>query len=259
MTPSRPAPSNRSNQSARKRPIARRRREVDRRAALPSTSSSRARRSACGHRAQVLVAERQQVPGDEARPASRRPASSPATRPGGSAAAATRSRARRRCAMTTSPSSTQRSGSAARNGSASSGKVAIERLQVARLRVDLVAVAEDERPEAVPLRLEQPAVVRSEARRRPWRASARRVVRRAVPCLERCTARPRSRQRSRVPPSHAHGPGSTPPDWSMPAARSARADAVGARRGPRCVARSGEPRQRRDHDRHGVVPQVTPR
>ena len=39
-------------------------------------------------------------------------------------------------------------------------EVAVERLQVARLRVDLVAVAEDERPEAVPFRLEQPAVVR---------------------------------------------------------------------------------------------------
>ena len=38
-------------------------------------------------------------------------------------------------------------------------EVAIERLEVARLRVDLVAVAEDERPEAVPLGLEQPAVV----------------------------------------------------------------------------------------------------
>ena len=39
-------------------------------------------------------------------------------------------------------------------------EVAVERLQVARLGVDLVAVAEDERPEAVPLGLEQPAVVR---------------------------------------------------------------------------------------------------
>ena len=38
-------------------------------------------------------------------------------------------------------------------------EVAIERLQVARLDVDLVAVAEDEGAEAVPLRFEQPAVV----------------------------------------------------------------------------------------------------
>ena len=38
-------------------------------------------------------------------------------------------------------------------------EVAVERLQVARLRVDLVAVAEHERPEAVPFGLEQPAVV----------------------------------------------------------------------------------------------------
>src|SRR3954471_15114949 len=38
------------------------------------------------------------------------------------------------------------------------GKVAIERLEVTTLDQDLVAVAEDDRPEAVPLRLEQPAV-----------------------------------------------------------------------------------------------------
>jgi hypothetical protein len=38
-------------------------------------------------------------------------------------------------------------------------KVTIERLQVARLDVDLVAVTEDEGAEAVPLRFEQPAVV----------------------------------------------------------------------------------------------------
>jgi hypothetical protein len=38
------------------------------------------------------------------------------------------------------------------------GKVAIERLEVARLREHLVAVAEHDRPEAVPLGLEQPAV-----------------------------------------------------------------------------------------------------
>ena len=37
-------------------------------------------------------------------------------------------------------------------------EVAVERLEVAALRVDLVAVAEDERPEAVPLGLELPAV-----------------------------------------------------------------------------------------------------
>ena len=44
-------------------------------------------------------------------------------------------------------------------------EVAIQRLQVARLRVDLVAVAEDEGAEAVPFGLEQPAVVRRGARR----------------------------------------------------------------------------------------------
>src|SRR2546430_2746398 len=38
------------------------------------------------------------------------------------------------------------------------GEIAIERLEVARLDVRLVTVAEDDRPEAVPLRLEQPAI-----------------------------------------------------------------------------------------------------
>ena len=42
-------------------------------------------------------------------------------------------------------------------------EVAIERLQVARLRVDLVAVAEDDRPEPVPFGLEQPAVAVGQA------------------------------------------------------------------------------------------------
>ena len=42
------------------------------------------------------------------------------------------------------------------------GEVAIERLQVAALDVQLVAVAEHERPEPVPLGLEQPAVVRGQ-------------------------------------------------------------------------------------------------
>src|SRR5258706_2329783 len=42
-------------------------------------------------------------------------------------------------------------------------KVAIQRLQVTRLDVRLVAVAEDDRPEAVPLRLEEPAVALRQA------------------------------------------------------------------------------------------------
>ena len=96
-TPSSPAPSNRSNQSAA---VARSRvagRQVDRRlGAAPRTASSRARRSPCGTCAQVLVAEREQVPGHERSPATPRPASRPATRPGGCAAAAPRTRARRR-------------------------------------------------------------------------------------------------------------------------------------------------------------------
>ena len=65
--------------------------------------------------------------------------------------------------MTISPSRTQRSGRAARSGVGELREVAVERLEVARLDVDLVAVAEDERPEAVPLRLEQPAVALGQA------------------------------------------------------------------------------------------------
>ena len=60
-------------------------------------------------------------------------------------------------------------------------EVAVERLEVARLRVDLVAVAEDEGAEAVPLGLEQPAVVARQRIGRPWRASARSGGRRGVP------------------------------------------------------------------------------
>ena len=95
ITPSSPAPSNRSNQSA----AWARSRVAGVRwiggAGSPRTASSRARRSACGTARQVLVAEGEQVPGDEARRRLARPASGPATRPGGSAAAARRSRAPR--------------------------------------------------------------------------------------------------------------------------------------------------------------------
>ena len=38
------------------------------------------------------------------------------------------------------------------------GKVAIQRLELAALRIDLVSVSKDERAEAVPFRLEEPAV-----------------------------------------------------------------------------------------------------
>ena len=65
MTPSSPAPSKRRNQSSRERAIARRRGEVHRRRrarehALEPLAPHRERRVA-----QVLVAEREQVPGHE--------------------------------------------------------------------------------------------------------------------------------------------------------------------------------------------------
>ena len=66
-------------------------------------------------------------------------------------------------AITTSPSSTQRSGSWRLERLGELGEVAVERLEVAALDVDLVAVAEHDRPEAVPLGLEQPAVALGQA------------------------------------------------------------------------------------------------
>ena len=63
-----------------------------------------------------------------------------------------------RPAMTTSPSSDAALGQGGAQRVRQLREVAIERLQVAGLDVDLVAVAEDDRAEAVPLGLEQPAV-----------------------------------------------------------------------------------------------------
>ena len=88
------------------RAIARRRREVDRRRGA-GRAPSRAARGAPRERrlAQVLVAERQEVPGDERRRRLLRQELRRATRPGGCAEAAPRSRARRPPTMTISPSS----------------------------------------------------------------------------------------------------------------------------------------------------------
>ena len=61
-------------------------------------------------------------------------------------------------ATTSSPSTTARSGSASRSGSHDLGEVARERAFVAAAELDVVAVAEDDAPEAVPLRLERPAI-----------------------------------------------------------------------------------------------------
>ena len=59
------------------------------------------------------------------------------------------------------------------------GEVAVHRLLVAALQQDLVAVAEDQRAEAVPLGLELPALAVGQARPRRWTASARAAERRA--------------------------------------------------------------------------------
>ena len=120
-TPSRPAPSNRSNQSA-----ARARSRV---AGVRWTGGVRIREHllqpcpalALGHVAQILVPEREQVPGDEAAGLS---AASIFTRDAAGwmrSSSASKSSAPSP-AITTSPSSTQRSGRFAFSGSASSGK-----------------------------------------------------------------------------------------------------------------------------------------
>ena len=129
----------------------------------PRTASSRARRSPCG------AARRSSSPS-----ASRSQATKDAGVSSASIAHARRGRVdaqqqrleverRRRAAITISPSRTQRSGQRGPERLGQLGEVAVERLEVAALDVDLVAVAEDERAEAVPLRLEQPAVAGRQA------------------------------------------------------------------------------------------------
>ena len=93
-------------------------------------------------------------------------------------AVAARSRSRRRARSAR--------GSCALSGSTQLGEVAVERLLVAALDEELVAVAEHERAEAVPLRLEDPARRRPAARRRAWRASAARAGSRGGPCYLVC-------------------------------------------------------------------------
>ena len=159
ITPSRPAPSKRRNQSSRQRAVARGGREVDRRrrrrrappraargvrasgvsrrSSSPSASRSQATNDAGDLRGEQLHARRGRMDAQEQRlevePVRRR-----------------RSRSRRRARSAP--------GSAARERLDELGEVAVQRLLVAALEQDLVAVAEDERAEAVPLRLEEPAV-----------------------------------------------------------------------------------------------------
>ena len=125
--------------------------------APPRTASSRARRSPWGtsRRSSSPSASRSQATNDAGDSAA-----SIRTRDSAGwirSSSASNSSAPSR-AITTSPSSTQRSGSWALSGLGELGEVAVEGLEVPALRVDLVAVAEDEGPEPVPLGLEQPAV-----------------------------------------------------------------------------------------------------
>ena len=75
-------------------------------------------------------------------------------------------------ATTSSPSSTHRGGQLRRERLEQLGEVAVERIFVAALDEDLVAVAEHESAEAVPLGLEDPPFARRGGRRRAWRAWA---------------------------------------------------------------------------------------
>ena len=160
MTPSRPAPSKRRNQSAATRAIASS--PASGGPAAPrsasSSSSARAPLARTAARAGRRRPTREQVP--EARPTPASPSASSLTRDAAGwrrSCSASKSSPPSR-AITISPSSTQRGGSAAASGVDQLGEVALERLLVAALDVDLVAVAKDERAKAVPLRLEQPAV-----------------------------------------------------------------------------------------------------
>ena len=62
--------------------------------------------------------------------------------------------------MTISPSSTQRAGNWARNGVEQLGKIAVQRFFIAALDENLVAIAEDQRAKAIPLRFEDPGLAR---------------------------------------------------------------------------------------------------
>ena len=159
MTPSRPAPSKRWNQSAataRSRVagvrcsggVAPREQRLERARGARANGTPRRSRSPSQSRSKNTtdagISLRQQLHARRGRD--------------GGAAAAPRSRARRRCAITISPSSTQRCGQLRQQRLDQLGEVAVERLLVAALDQDLVAVAEDERAKAVPLGLEDPAV-----------------------------------------------------------------------------------------------------
>jgi hypothetical protein len=159
ITPSSPAPSKRRT-SRRAAPVLRHRREVDRR------RGAREQRARAGPAARRCGRSRR-----SSSPAASR---SKATNEAGdclAASRATRDAAGCRRSWSASKSSPPGPGDhdlavehAARRAAAPAarssqlGEVAVERLEVAALDVDVAAVAEDERAEAVPLRLVDPAV-----------------------------------------------------------------------------------------------------
>ena len=164
MTPSRPAPSKRRNQSS-----ATARSRVagvtwSGGAASVRMRSSSARRSAKGASRRSRSPTREEIEEDDRRRDLARKQPDAGRRPGGGGAAAPRSRAPPSRAMTISPSSTQRGGSCARSGGDQLRVVADERLLVAALDVDVVAIAEDQRAEPIPLGLEDPVAA---GRQRP--------------------------------------------------------------------------------------------
>ena len=146
----------------RRRAIQRRRRQVDRR--RRATEHGLQPRPSLAQRrvAQVLVADGQQVPGDERRGARL----GQHLHPRRGRVDAEEQRLEVEHAVVRDDDLAVQDASLGQRGTqriGQFGEVAVERLQVARLRVDLVAVTEDDRPEAVPLRLEQPAVVGRQA------------------------------------------------------------------------------------------------
>ena len=137
-----------------------------------SASSSALGARAAGSRA---ATRRQSPAGRRPRrmPASRRRASAPGSRPDGCAPAAARTPARPSIATMISPSTTQRSRQRLLDRLDDLREVAGEGPLVAAAQLDLVAVAEDDAAEAVPLRLEErAALVACRARAAPWSALA---------------------------------------------------------------------------------------
>ena len=178
ITPSSPAPSKLLEPVRRQRAVARHRREVDAAARRwPSSSSSGARRSACGAAIRLLPVRRQQIEGDERggrllrelrhargrgmQPQLQRVEVEPALR--GDHDLAVDHAARR-----------QLLAAARRAARESSGRAAAGR--GSGCRASDVAAKHD-RAEAVPLRLEQIRALRRAARRRASRASARSAAR----------------------------------------------------------------------------------